>query len=674
MSVDARVRYQGLAIPAAIGGAIMVLLLGIIWLANVASSLPGYLLSLPTVVVGLWACRRIRTNQRPPWWLAALGVVWGGVVATGIASLINSVTRDVLGSYSFPGHTLITYALTPATMEELAKACGVLLLMAAFPRRLHGMMAGLVVGSTVGLGFQCVEAISYMRGEFATIVYQYWYRQSAGLLVGHAAYTALTGAAFGLASQQRTMLGRITCAVSGLLAAIATHFVWNTVASQGLLWTPADPSLYLFVALPVMLLRCKGPTLAAVAVLAITGNRKETRVIAAELAAEARSGSDAVRPDELAALATSASRRQARLRTLLSAGWDAYRRLARRHAAQVGLALTRAYRAEGVLALPADQEDRLRQAARGDVAVRQQIPPSQTERLPIAPAPYARPLVAGDPAAVGPYGLLGRLGSSVLGQVFLARSAAGQWLAVTVIHDHLAADPPFCERLAAGVEAVRRVDVAFAIPIVNADIGAAWGPWFATRLLPARPLARVVADGGAGPALVCQLAVRLAGTLEKLHVAGVVHGDLGPATVLIAADGPWLAEAAVGQSLPHSILTQSAAVAGTLGYLPPERLRGEPATAAGDVYAYGAVLFFAATGRDPRPGAGLVVCPRFGTAVPAPRSRLDIPGRRPHTPGMRALSRPAQPPPGSPDPPSQITDRPLARGWCGPRPAGRHTG
>jgi alpha-1,6-mannosyltransferase len=74
--------------------------------------------------------------------------------------------------------------------------------------------------------------------------------------------------------------------------------------------------------------------------------------------------------------------------------------------------------------------------------------------------------------------------------------------------------------------------------------------------------------------------------------------------------------------------------------------------------ARGLPIRFAGFGHD---RGDLVVCPRLGTAVPAPRSRLDIPGRRPNTPGMRALSRQAQPTSGSPDPPSQIEDRPLAR-------------
>ncbi|WP_163512625.1 PrsW family glutamic-type intramembrane protease [Fodinicola acaciae] len=531
---DARTRYRSLAIAAAVGGGITVLLLGVVWLLDVAGSPAGYALSLPTVAAGLWACRRIRTNRPPAWWLVLLALVWGAVVATSIALLVETVFADVLDVVDLPA--IIGRTLSPAIVEEFCKGCGVLILMTVFPRRLHGMVAGLVIGTVVGLGFQSAEALGYMHGGLDTMLYQYWYRLSAGLALGHASYTALTGAGIGLASQQRSVSARICCTLGGLVAAVTAHLIWNTAVAFDLLWTPDIPALYLFVAIPLTLLVFKGPALVLVATLAIVGNRRETRTVAAELAAEAAAEDEdrAVFPDELASLGSPSRRKQIRLRTLIRAGWDAYRRLARLHRLQIDLALTRWYRREGAVALPADAETRLRRAA---YAIRHGKP---------APPPVFPPVPQPQPDA----------------------------------------DPP--------------------------------GP----------SLARVIATEGPRPAAVVRAwAVPLAGALADLHRTGVVHGGLTPSTVRVAAGGPVLADAAVQKASSPASLRYAAAITGHTSFLSPQLRKGQSATAADDMYALGAVLFFAVTGRGP--GAGL-----DGVTDPALRQLIsdcldEDPARRP---------------------------------------------
>lgn len=116
------------------------------------------------------------------------------------------------------------------------------------------------------------------------------------------------------------------------------------------------------------------------------------------------------------------------------------------------------------------------------------------------------------------------------------------------------------------------------------------------ELVEGSPLGEVV-DGPAGTARAVELGRALAAALGAVHAAGLVYRDLGPANAIVGRDG--------NVRLVDFELTCAAGergeVAGTPGYASPQQLAGEPAEAADDVYALGAVLAFVATGADPSP-------------------------------------------------------------------------
>jgi len=212
-------------------------------------------------------------------------------------------------------------------------------------------------------------------------------------------------------------------------------------------------------------------------------------------------------------------------------------------------------------------------------------------------------LQPGDPAAVGPYKLLGRLGRGGMGQVYLARSLGGRVVAVKVIRPELADEPGFRARFAREVAAAREVNGMFTALVVDADtVGPV--PWLATAYVPAPSLAEAVENSGPLPAeSVLVLAAGLAEGLLAIHAAGVVHRDLKPLNVLLAADGPRVIDFGISRVREASMLTETGTVMGSPGFLSPEQAEGVEVGPPTDIFSLGGVLTFAATGSGPF-GAG----------------------------------------------------------------------
>ncbi len=143
-----------------------------------------------------------------------------------------------------------------------------------------------------------------------------------------------------------------------------------------------------------------------------------------------------------------------------------------------------------------------------------------------------------DPERIGPYVVLGRLGSGSMGQVYLGRSAAGRLVAVKTIRVELAEETGFRTRFAQEVAAARKVSGVFTAAVVEADPEADL-PWLATAYVPAPSLSRLVLACGPLPvSTVRWLAAGCAEALASIHGAGLVHRDLKPSNVLVAPDGP----------------------------------------------------------------------------------------------------------------------------------------
>ncbi|MFF5314904.1 serine/threonine-protein kinase [Streptomyces massasporeus] len=214
-----------------------------------------------------------------------------------------------------------------------------------------------------------------------------------------------------------------------------------------------------------------------------------------------------------------------------------------------------------------------------------------------------RPLDVDEPTVVGPYRLLGRLGSGGMGRVYLGRSAGGRTVAVKIVHPHFALDEEFRARFRREVEAARRVGGAWTAPVLDADPGARV-PWVATAYAAGPSLSAAVTDGGPLPAhTVRALGAGLAEALAAVHELGLVHRDVKPSNVLLTLDGPLLIDFGIARATDGTAsLTSTGVSIGSPGYMSPEQILGKGVTGAADVFSLGAVLAYAATGQQPFPG------------------------------------------------------------------------
>ncbi|MFE6892271.1 serine/threonine-protein kinase [Streptomyces sp. NPDC057694] len=204
------------------------------------------------------------------------------------------------------------------------------------------------------------------------------------------------------------------------------------------------------------------------------------------------------------------------------------------------------------------------------------------------------------PGYAGRYRLEECLGTGGMGVVHLATSASGLRLAVKVVHAHYAADPEFRARFRQEVSAARRVSGAFTAPVVDAD-PAARLPWMATLFIPGDTLAeRVKRNGALDVSEVRRLGAGLAEALRDIHRAGVVHRDLKPSNVLLAADGPKVIDFGISRPVDSELRTETGKLIGSPPFMAPEQFqRPREVGPAADVFAMGAVLAHAASGRGP---------------------------------------------------------------------------
>lgn len=209
---------------------------------------------------------------------------------------------------------------------------------------------------------------------------------------------------------------------------------------------------------------------------------------------------------------------------------------------------------------------------------------------------------------IGGYTLISRLGSGAMGSVWRVKDDGGQEYAMKILRDSLVDDGETTgqaardhatarERLRREAMALRRIKHPGVCSIVDMELDDAVA-FIVTELIEGRNLREDVAANGryVGDDLE-RLSRKLIDAVEAVHAAGIVHRDIKPTNVMVAASGPILVDFGIAMGEGESHVTRTGLVMGTPGFIAPEIIDGAESSEATDWWSTASVLAFAATGQ-----------------------------------------------------------------------------
>ena len=234
------------------------------------------------------------------------------------------------------------------------------------------------------------------------------------------------------------------------------------------------------------------------------------------------------------------------------------------------------------------------------------------------------------PKVAGRFVIERPLGAGGMGAVYLARDEQlGEAVALKVIAGMALLDPSSAERLRREASMARRISHPNVVRMH--DLGEENGLLFVSmEYVTGESLAaRIQRLGTLTPSQLRPILSQLCEGLAAAHAAGVVHRDLKPANILIdAQERVKLIDFGIARADLHAGMTATNMIVGTPEYMAPEQIKGGAVDARTDIYALGAVLYHALTGRPPFRGdtpiaVGLAHC--TDPVVPPKQLRPDLP-------------------------------------------------
>jgi len=207
---------------------------------------------------------------------------------------------------------------------------------------------------------------------------------------------------------------------------------------------------------------------------------------------------------------------------------------------------------------------------------------------------------------LGQYEILSPLGAGGMGEVYRARdSRLGREVAIKIVADDRTSNPAALRRFEQEARAVASLSHPNILAIHHFDTRD--GISFAvTELLNGKTLGDRIQAAKLPWTEAVQIAAAISDGLAAAHDKGVIHRDLKPSNVFLTSDGQvkildfGLARTTgePGESVTD-LKTAPGTVMGTLGYMSPEQLRGEPVDVTTDIFALGCVLYEMIAGRSP---------------------------------------------------------------------------
>jgi serine/threonine-protein kinase len=240
-----------------------------------------------------------------------------------------------------------------------------------------------------------------------------------------------------------------------------------------------------------------------------------------------------------------------------------------------------------------------------------------------------RVVSAGD--VLGRYELVEDIGEGGMATVFRAKDRElRREVAIKVLFPHLAKRPEVVRRFHREARAAAGLEHANILRVY--DVGGAEAddpPFIVMELIRGHSLlAEIERRGPMLAEIAACIGALLADALAVAHAAGIIHRDVKPANVMIAAGGRLLlADFGVARlETEDSLVTKTGSVLGTPAYMSPEQASGDTATAKSDLYSLGATLYQLATGSLPYTGSPARVIAQIasGALVSAVRRRADV--------------------------------------------------
>jgi serine/threonine-protein kinase len=227
------------------------------------------------------------------------------------------------------------------------------------------------------------------------------------------------------------------------------------------------------------------------------------------------------------------------------------------------------------------------------------------------------------------------LGEGGMGRVYLARQLdLGRQVVVKVMHDHIAADPKFCERFQRETLLMARFQHPFAVTLYDASLNDPQGPCIVMEYVRGITLDTLLhRNTRLMPVRVGRLLGQLCEVLQAAHTEGIVHRDLKPANLMVVdPDTPYehikVMDFGLAKLLgpierqPANISAAEFAI-GTPGYMCPEQAKGDEMDHRGDLYSVGVILYELLTGRLPFTGnSTMEVLIAHATEPPPPFAQI----------------------------------------------------
>lgn len=212
---------------------------------------------------------------------------------------------------------------------------------------------------------------------------------------------------------------------------------------------------------------------------------------------------------------------------------------------------------------------------------------------------------------LGPYEILGAIGTGGMGEVYKARDVRlNRLVAIKALRSDVATDASGTQRFIQEAKSASALNHPNIVTVYDV-LKHAGADCLVMEYVGGKTLQALIPREGMRWNEALRIAVQVAEGLRKAHSAGIVHRDIKPSNVMVPADGPVkildfglakLASSGVpagedGATRTLGPVTEAGAILGTCCYMSPEQAQGKPVDARSDIFSFGSMLYEMLTGR-----------------------------------------------------------------------------